>query len=377
MARKKIRPKRSRWRKFKRRTPPGAMPGTIIADPAMPPPRMRVLAYGPDGYEEQEITSLDDLAEMRGKTPVLWLNMDGLGDAAAITRIGEMFNLHKLALEDVVNVYQRSKVEPYGDHLFIVMREAALTGEPPQLETDQISIFLGKDFVVTFQEKAGDSFEPVRDRIRKSKGRICHSQTDYLAYALIDAAIDAYYPVLEKYGEHLEELEDETIECADKETVQKIHAIKRDFLTIRRAIWPAREAVSTLIREDLPHITPESKIYLRDCYDHLIQLIDMVETYRETGSDLMEIYLSSASNRLNEVMKVLTIISTIFMPLAFITGVYGMNFNTEASPYNMPELNWRYGYFYALAVIVAVVIGMMIFFWRRGWLGGKSRKPRC
>lgn len=349
------------------------MPGTIIADPTMPAPRIRAIAYGPAGFREYDITSLGELAPLRGQTPVLWVNIDGLGDAATVTGIGEMFGLHKLALEDVVNTYQRAKVEPYTDHLFIVIREAVATGKPPELETDQVSIFLGDDFVITFQEKAGDCFDPVRDRIRKNQGRICQSHTDYLAYALIDAAIDAYYPVLETYGEKMEELEDETIERATKETVHRIHAIKRDFLIIRRAIWPAREAVATLIREDLPHITPECKIYLRDCYDHLIQLIDTVETYRETGSDLMEIYLSSASNRLNEVMKVLTIISTIFMPLAFITGVYGMNFDTSVSAYNMPELSWKYGYFFALGAILATVIGMLVFFRRRGWIGRPRR----
>ncbi len=365
---KKIR--RSRFRKHSRRTPPGSVPGTIIDDPSLPPPRLRVLAYGPLGYEEHNLATLDELAKLRSRFPIIWLNVDGLGDAGIITRIGEMFDLHKLALEDVVNVHQRAKVEPYGDHLFIVIREAAFH---EHLETDQISMFLGKDFVITFQEKIGDSFEPVRDRIRKSKGRICHSQTDYLAYALLDSVIDAYFPVLEAYGEQLENLEDETIENASRQTVARIHEIKREFLILRRAIWPAREAVSTLLREDLPNISNESKIYLRDCYDHLVQLIDMIEIYRETGGDLMEVYLSSVSNRLNEVMKVLTIISTIFIPLSFIAGVYGMNFNT-AHRTNMPELNWPHGYIFSLAIMSATAGAMLIFFWRKGWLGRLSER---
>lgn len=345
------------------------MPGTIIADPAMPKPRIRAILYGPDSLEELEIARVEQIAPLRGKAPVLWLNIDGLGDADTITKIGELFNLHKLALEDVVNTYQRAKVEPYDDHLFIVIREAEMPGDPPTLETDQISLFLGADFVITFQEKAGDAFEPLRDRLRKNIGRTRHSGTDYLAYALIDAAIDAFYPVLERIGEQMEDLEDETIERVNRRTVQKIHSVKRDLLTLRRAIWPAREAVAVLVRDDLPHISPGFRVYFRDCYDHLVQLIDTVETHRETGSDLMDIYLSSASNRLNEVMKVLTIISTIFMPLAFITGLYGMNFNTEASRFNMPELSWRFGYFYALGLMVLVVLAMLVFFRRKGWIG--------
>ncbi len=367
MGRKNRRGGRSRG--FSRRTPPGASPGTIVADPSAPKPRIRAMAYGPAGAVERECATADEAAAERGRHPMLWVNIDGLGDAAVVARIGELFGLHKLALEDVVNVHQRAKVEPYGDHVFIVVREAAFNDH---LEMDQISLFVGRDFVVTFQERPGDAFEPVRERIRKVKGRICHESGDYLAYALIDAVIDAYYPVLEKYGEMLEDLEDETIEHATRRTVERIHAIKREFLVLRRAIWPAREAIGAVIREDLPNISPGTKVYFRDCYDHLVQLIDVLEMYRETGSDLMEVYLSSVSNRMNEVMKVLTIISTIFMPLSFVAGVYGMNFDT-AHPWNMPELGWRYGYFFALGVMAAVVAGMLVYFRRKGWIwrGGR------
>lgn len=364
----------ARWRKFRRRTPPGASPGTIINDPSLPRPVMRVMAYGPGGCIEGECQSPDDAAALRGRHEVVWLNVDGLGDAATIMRIGELFGLHKLALEDVVHTHQRAKVEPYGDHLFVVCREVHVVDEPPHLETDQISMFLGPGFVVTFQEHAGDAFDPVRERIRKVKGRICYAGPDYLAYALLDAIIDSYFPVLERYGERLEALEDETIELAGKaggrETVAKIHAIKRDFLTLRRAVWPLREAISTLVREQSPQITDDTRMFMRDCYDHTVQLIDMLETYRETGSDLMEVYLSSVSNRLNEVMKVLTIISTIFIPLSFIAGIYGMNFNTR-HPMNMPELNWRLGYPWALMLMAGTAAVMLVFFWRRGWLGGR------
>lgn len=353
-----------RWRKFARRTPPGALPGTLATDPGAPPSRVCVIGFGPDGFVEREGTTPEGAVAEIGRYPVVWINVDGLGDAVTIARLGELLNLHKLALEDVVNTHQRAKVETYGEQVFIVVREAAFDD---RLEMDQVSLFVARDFIITFQEHRGDAFDPVRERIRKSKGRICHERTDYLAYALIDAVIDAYFPVLEKYGERLEELEEETIEHATRQTVAAIHEIKREFLALRRAIWPAREAIGTLIREDLPNIRPETKVFFRDCYDHLVQLIDMLETYRETGGDLMEVYLSSVSNRMNEIMKVLTIISTIFMPLSFVAGVYGMNFHTE-HPWNMPELSWRYGYLFALGVMLAIVLGMLWFFHRRGWL---------
>lgn len=340
------------------------MPGTLATDPGAPVSRLSVVAYGPTGYVERECTTPDDAASEVGKHAVVWINVDGLGDAATITRLGELLDLHKLALEDVVNTHQRAKVETYGEQVFIVVREAMFAD---RLEMDQVSLFIARDFVVTFQEHRGDAFDPVRDRIRKSKGRIRQERSDYLAYALIDALIDAYFPVLEKYGERLEALEDETIERASRETVAAIHDIKREFLALRRAIWPAREAIGTIIREDLPNIRPDTKVFFRDCYDHLVQLIDMLETYRETGGDLMEVYLSSVSNRMNEIMKVLTIISTIFMPLSFVAGVYGMNFDTR-HPLNMPELVWKYGYLFALGLMGSIVLGMLVYFYRRGWL---------
>lgn len=360
----------TRWRKFARRAAPGASPGTIIADPTAPKPRVTVIGYSADTFVECEVSSVNEIGPLLGKWPVIWVNVDGLGDAEVVSQLGEMFGLHRLALEDVVNVHQRAKTEVYDDKVFVVLREPVLNSH---LEMDQISMFLGRDFVVTFQEKRGDCLEPVRDRIRKNKGRLCHLKSDYLAYALIDAVIDAYYPVLEQFGERLEELEDQTIEHPSRRTVREIHLIKREFLTIRRAVWPAREAVSMLIREELPNVCPDTKVFLRDCYDHLVQLIDMLETYRETGSDLMEVYLTSVSNRMNEIMKVLTIISTIFMPLSFIAGVYGMNFNTD-KPHNMPELNWRYGYYFALAIMAAVTVTMLVFFMRRGWIGSDKKQ---
>ena len=332
---------------------------------------MRVLAYGPAGHEEVISASLDDVRRLRAAHPNLWLNVDGLGDAAVITAIGEMFGLHKLALEDVMSGMQRPKVEPFGETVFIVVREPH-KGE--YLDSDQVSLFLGKGFLVTFQEKHGDCFDNVRQRIRTQRGRICALGTDYLAYSLIDAVIDAYFPVLESMGERLEQLEDEAILYPTRATSHAIHSTKRELLNVRRAVWPAREAIGMLIRDPLSVIQDETRMHLRDCYDHLVQLVEVLENYREIGSDLQDIYLSSMSHRLNEVMKVLTIIATIFMPLSWIAGVYGMNFNTE-HPTNMPELHWKYGYIFSLALMLITALGLIWYFKHKGWIWTSRHTP--
>ena len=372
MARKSKKMKRRKYW-IKRRTPPGAAPGTLTVDPASPAPIISVIAYGPDGLVEQQVDDVQQLRQFVQRWPVTWVNVDGLGDEKVIRELGEIFGLHQLALEDVINVHQRAKVEEYGEHLFIVVRMVELC---ERLQTEQVSIFLGQNFVLTFQERPGrDSIEPVRDRLRRNRGRIRSLGADYLVYNLIDAVIDGYFPVLEKYGERLDALEDEVTENIDRSTTARIHEIKSDLLVIRRAIWPHREAISMLVRDANPLIQPETRVYLRDCYDHTVQLIDLVETYRELGADLRDVYLSSISNRMNEIMKVLTVISTIFIPLNFIAGVYGMNFNTEKSPWNMPELNWYYGYPFALGVMLAVTCVMLYFFAKKGWLGSWSIRP--
>jgi len=371
MARKASRVRR---RKRELRPPPGSPPGVLTVDPHAPRPVVHAIAYGPQGCHEQDVTAdLGPVPELLRHWPVTWINVDGLGGAETIQRIGEIFGLHPLALEDVVSVHQRAKVEQYGDHLFVVAR---MVEGGARVTTDQLSLFIGRrpvgkgvgGFVVTFQETAGDSFDPVRERLRKGKGHARTAGPDHLAYALLDAAIDAYFPTIEAYGERLEELEDEVMLHPTKATILRIHAIKRELLSIRRAIWPLREAINTFFREPSPLITDETRLYLRDCYDHTIQVIDLCETYRELGSGLMETYLSSISNRTNEVMKVLTIIATIFIPLTFVAGLYGMNFKTEKSPYNMPELEWYWGYPFCLALMATVAISMLVFFWRRGWL---------
>ncbi|MGE0820996.1 MAG: magnesium/cobalt transporter CorA [Candidatus Binatia bacterium] len=354
-------------RPFRRHTPPGSPPGTLVADPTSSRPHVTLLLYSPQELREQQVSDLRELAKSVGKWPVTWVNVEGLGDVNTISQIGELFGLHRLALEDVLHTHQRPKVEQYGNHHFIVTRMAMLTDH---LETEQLSIFLGKNFVLTFQEGLpGDSLEPVRERIRHQRGHVREGGNDHLVYALLDAVVDNYFPVLEAYGERLEALEDEIVTHPSPTIVTRIHAIRRDLLTIRRAVWPQREAFAMLMREETPLITAETRVYLRDCYDHVTQIIDLVETYRELGADLTEIYLSSVSNRTNEIMRVLTVIATIFIPLTFIAGIYGMNFDTKVSPLNMPELDWYWGYPLALFLMLAVAGGQLIFFRRRGWLG--------
>ena len=361
--------KRKLFRRRAARKAVGEVPGTLHVDPEAPKPVVRVMTYGPDACEERQVDDPKALREILHTTPVVWVNVDGLGDAEILTAIGEAFDLHPLALEDIVNVPQRAKVEQYGENLFIITRMASL-GE--HLETEQVSLFLGRDFVLTFQEHAGDCLEPVRERIRKGMGRIRRAGADYLAYALLDAVVDGYFPVLEQYGEHLEALEEQVIARPDNTTIARIHRAKRDLLTLRRAIWPQRETISALTREEAEQISDPTRVYLRDCYDHVVQIIDMVETYREIASGLLDAYQSSVSNRMNEVMKVLTIIATIFIPLGFLAGIWGMNFNPEKRPLNMPLTQWSFGYPFALALMVGIAATMLVFFWRKGWLGSSA-----
>ncbi len=348
------------------RNPPGSSPGTMIADPQAPRPKIRVMAYGPGSVIDEVVEDVNAIRGLLGKWPVTWINVDGLGDVATIARLGEMFELHRLAQEDVVNVHQRAKAELYGKHYFIVARMTELN---EHLGTEQLSLFLGKDYVLTFQEAEGDCFDPVRERIRKAGGRIRKAGPDYLAYALLDASIDNHFPVLEHYGEKLEMLEDEVVLRPGKRVVSQIHEVKRDLLVLRRAVWPLRETLNTLAREDTTFICPETRIYLRDCYDHVVQIIDLLENYRDIASSLMEVYLSSVSNRLNEIMKILTIITALFIPMNLIAGIYGMNFNTDRSPFNMPELNWFLGYPFALSLMATAATIMFFYFRRKGWVG--------
>ena len=334
----------------------------MIADPNAPKPDLRARSYSQDRLDEFHALTLADLPALKKRGGTLWLDIAGLGDASVIEQVGELFGLHRLALEDVMNNHQRAKVESYGDVLFIVVRMPEMESG---LEPDQLSLFLGKDFVVSFQGRIGDCFDPIRERLRNPTGRLRARGADYLAYALIDSVVDSYFPVLESLGERLEALEDEVLLSPTTGAIPRIHGIKRELISLRRASWPQREALQALIREQSPLIHADTRLYLNDCYDHTVQVMDLLESYRELGSSLLEVWLSSNSNKLNEVMKVLTIISTIFIPLTFIAGVYGMNFK------HMPELEWAWAYPVCLLVMLLAALAMMYWFMSKGWF--KSR----
>ncbi|MCE9604055.1 MAG: magnesium/cobalt transporter CorA [Planctomycetia bacterium] len=362
-------PDKHRLPHFRRRkATAGAPPGSIIIDPQAPCPEMHLMAYDKDKLIDRDIADVAAVKPYLATGQVVWINVEGLGSEKTLRDIAALFHLHPLAMEDVVNVHQRPKIDRYGELLFITIRMHA---QKEILQTEQVSFFVGKRFVITFLEDPGDCFDAVRRRLRESDGLIRQRGADYLAYALLDGAVDAFFPLLEEFGERLEELEDEVILTPSPAAAARIHEAKFNLRALRRVIWPLREAMNELARDTSSIICEETRVYLRDLYDHTVQIIDIVETYREMGSDLTDLYLSSLSNRMNEIMRVLTVIATIFMPLSFIVGVYGMNFNAD-SPWNMPELNWKYGYLFVWIIILATACGMLGFFYRRGWLGAQS-----
>ncbi|MBX3128000.1 MAG: magnesium/cobalt transporter CorA [Polyangiaceae bacterium] len=365
------RPKKTRRRRTSliiphRRTLPGAPAGTIAVDPSAPKSVVTVMAFGPDDFVERQ---LDDVGTLKGllvSHPVVWVNVDGLGDAAMLTALGEALGLHALAMEDVVNVHQRPKLEEYEDHVYLVLRMAPW-GEAQT--TEQLSVFLGNKWVVTFQEEAGDCFDPVRERVRRARGKLRHLSADHLAHALIDAAIDDYFPVLEKLSDELDTIEEEILQRPTRHVPERLLEKRHRLLGLKRALWPLRDALAVLTRDETALVGDEARVYLRDCADHVVQLLDMVESYREIVGSLMDVYLSSVSRTMNEIMKVLTVIATIFIPLTFIAGIYGMNFDPDRSPLNMPELRWAYGYPFSLGVMLATALGLLYYFRRKGWLG--------
>lgn len=354
-------------RRRRRHGHPGAAPGTVEASPGAQPGRLDLMAFGPDVLTERTGASLEDLAALRAAHAVVWANVDGLGDLELLRGLARTFGLHDLALEDVLDPHQRPKLDLYDDHLFLVLR-MFVAGE--QLEGEQLSLFLGQGFVLTLQGGTpGDCLEPVRQRLRQAPSRIRRSGSDYLAYALVDAVVDHLFPVLELYDERLEALEEQVFAATGPGPAKDLQRIRRDLVALKRAAWPLREVLGALLREDTPIITAGTRPFLRDTHDHVIQQIDLIESHREMVSGLLDALLTVISNRMNEVMKVLTIIGTIFIPLSFVVGLYGMNFDHSASPWNMPELGWRYGYPFALGIMATVAGGLLIWFWRKGWLG--------
>ena len=366
--------KSNRLRRFalrhaRSRGTPGAPPGSIIVHEDALPSHINVMAYSPQDVISQDDVTVEDIPALRKQWPMLWINVYGLGSADVIQGIGRIFQLHNLALEDVVSVSQRPKVEDYENFTFIVCN---MIHSESALYAEQVSIFVGEGFVVTFQERPGDCFGPIRDRIQKAQSRLRREGPDYLAYALIDALVDHYFAPVEHYGDLIETLELAVVENTHKSVVGQIHAARRDLFLLRKTIWAQREMLASLCRQTYVGFTEATQIYLRDCYDHTVQLLDMTETYRDFATNLFELYLSTVSNRMNEIMKVLTIIATIFMPMGVITGIYGMNFDRAASPWNMPELGWHFGYPFALGLMAVVAIVMLLMFWRKGWIGNSS-----
>ena len=350
----------------KKRPTPGESPGTITADPDSKKAVIKVMAFGPDGLDETTVETVDTLAGIVGKSAVTWIDVDGLGDAKVVEGIGKILDLHPLALEDAINLNQRPKVEEYEDNLFIVLRMARMD---EHILTEQLSIFLGKNFVVTFQgEHPGDCLDPVRQRIRMGRGRIRISGASYVTYALVDAVIDHYFPIMDDLGESLERLEDELIAGYVPGATERIQKAKEDLAVLRRALVPTRDVCQAMTRDEGRFIDDETQIYLRDCFDHASQLNEIVGTYRELAAGLMDLYLTGVSQRTNDVMKVLTLVSTIFMPLTFIVGIYGMNFDVARSRWNMPELEHPYGYPVVMGIMLCIAIGLVFYFKRKGWL---------
>lgn len=340
--------------------PPGTL--TYIGERKAETTRIRMIDYDREHFEEQDLESIEACFLYRDKSSITWINIDGIHEVGTVERLGKSFDLHPLVLEDILNTAQRPKMEDYENYLFLILKMLNFDQAEDQIIMEQVSLVVGPNFVLSFQESEGDVFEAVRERLRKGKGRIRKMDSDYLLYALVDAIVDNYFIVLERLGEKIESLEDELIDEPGAKTVEAIHYLKRELIVMRKSVWPLREAVLGLEREESPLIHEKTRVFLRDVYDHTIQVIDTVETFRDVVSGMLDVYLSSVSNRMNEVMKVLTIIATIFIPLTFIAGVYGMNFKY------MPELEWPEGYPVVLIVMVLVVILMLLYFKNKKWL---------
>ncbi len=327
-----------------------------------------VIDYDEKNFEEKEVKKVEECFPFKDKPTVTWINVDGVHQVDIIEKIGKHFGLHPLILEDIVNTGQRPKMEDFEDYIFIVLKMLYHSEKDDEIKAEQISLILGKNFVLSFQETEGDVFNFIRERIKNSKGRIRKVGADYLIYALLDAIVDNYYIILEKIGEKVEVMEEELVSNPVPETLQAIHNMKREMIFLRKSVWPLREVISGLQRGESKLIHKSTNIYLRDMYDHTIQVIDTIETFRDMISGMLDIYMSSVSNKMNEVMKVLTIFAAIFIPLTFVAGLYGMNFNPDVSPFNMPELSFYWGY--PMALFAMAVIGgiMLIYFRRKKWL---------
>ncbi len=348
----------------KRSKKAGLPPGTLmhIGDKKTEKTRITLIDYDEAQVQEKEIKNVEECFPFKDTPTVTWINIDGIHDVEVIEKIGKHFNLHPLLREDIANTDQRPKMEDFCDHIFVVLRMLEYDEVKKSIKSEQISLVVGSNFVISFQESTGDIFNPLRERIRTGKGRVRKTGADYLAYSLIDAIVDNYFIILEKIGERIEEIEEKLVTNPTPETLKIIHELKSEMIFLRKSVWPLREVISGLQRMESPLIKESTAVYLRDVYDHTIQVIDTVETFRDMLSGMLDIYLSSISNKMNEIMKVLTIIATIFIPLTFIAGVYGMNFKY------MPELEWQFGYFAILILMSVIGFLMLIYFRGKKWL---------
>lgn len=342
----------------------GLPPGTLvhIGEKKTEKVKITIIDYDGEQFQEKEARTIEECVPFRDKPTVTWINLDGIHDLEIVEKFGKHFDLHPLVLEDILNTGQRPKLEDLEDYIFLVLKMLYCDEKEKEIKAEQVSIIIGSNFVISFQEREGDVFNPIRERIRNGKGRIRKMGADYLAYALMDAIVDNYFLILEILGENVEALEEELVTDPRTETLQAIHKLKREMIFLRKSIWPLREVVSGLERGESPLVKESTGIYLRDVYDHTIQVMDMVESFRDMISGMLDTYLSSLSNRMNEVMKVLTIIATIFIPLTFIAGIYGMNFRF------MPELGWRWGYPTLWAVVAIIAFSMVVYFRKKKWL---------
>jgi len=348
----------------KRSSKAGLPPGTLVhvGEKKVESVRITFIDYDEQSFQEKQVTKIEECLKLKDTPTVSWINIDGLHDIELLEKLGKGFELHPLILEDILSTGQRPKFEDYEKYIFIVLKMLSFSGENQSVEVEQVSLILGPNYVISFQERIGDVFENIRDRIRNAKGRVRKMGPDYLAYSLIDAVVDNYFVILEKLGEKIESMEEEVVGDPTEKTVQQIHTLKREMISLRKSIWPLRELIAGLQKSESSLIKETTDIYLRDVYDHTIQIIDTIESFRDMVSGMLDIYLSSLSNKMNAVMKVLTIIATLFIPLTFVAGIYGMNFEY------MPELKVRWAYGAVWLVMITIAVIMLFYFRRKKWL---------
>ncbi len=341
----------------------GLPPGTLIhvGIARTEKARVSVIDYDTERLLEKELVDVTECIDLRDRPTVTWVNVDGIHDTALLQKIGDCFGLHPLLLEDIANTGQRPKLEEFEGHVYIVIKALVWDDAADRVIEEQISIVLGPNYVLSFQERAGDPFDPIRERIRTNKGRIRKMGSDYLCHSLIDITVDRYFDIVEKIGDHIERLENTLVNNPTPKVLHRINVLKNEMTSVRRSVWPLRDVLSQMQRSDNEFVKEETRLYFRDAYDHTVQIIETVETYRDILAGMLDIYLSSVSNRLNEVMKFLAIVTTVFMPLTLLTGIYGMNFRF------MPGLNDPEGFWIILAIMVAVAVGMIAYFKQKKW----------